>query len=150
VEVGRAYGSVVWEQKSFFFWTLTVCCAPGIFLLIWILSHVLGLSGCVIQPPEGLCLHRTKKHRQAANTHAFNLSGSRQLLCGHIASNKVSTSNCNTVCVWAQQQQQLSYSLQPKGHPMTAIILSQKHDEWGILYKHNLIFGWLTEMFVWC
>lgn len=100
VEVGRTYGSVMWEQKSIFFLTLTVCCAPGIFLLVWILSHVLGLSGCVIQPPEGLCLHRTKKHRQTANTHAFNLSGSRQLLCGHIASNKVSVSNCNTECVW--------------------------------------------------
>jgi hypothetical protein len=45
---------------------------------------------------------------------------------------------------------QLSYTLQPMGHPMTAIKLSQKHDEWGILYKHNLIFGWLIEMFVSC
>lgn len=143
VEVGRTYRFCNVRTKKSFSWTFTVCCAPGIFLLVWILSHVLDLPGCGIQPPEGLCLHRTKKHRQTANTHAFNLSGSRQLLCGHIASNKVSTANCNTECVWAQQQ--LSYSPQPKGHPMTAIMLSQKHDEWGMLYKHNLIFGWLIE-----
>jgi hypothetical protein len=51
------------------------------------------------------------------------------------------------VCVGVQQ---LSCGLQPMEHPMTAIKLSQKHDEWGILYKHNLIFGWLIEMFVCC